>query len=421
MSTLTCIPLACGATLVVEPIRSVRSAAIQFLLPVGSSTDPDDADGQAALLSELIFRGAGGLSSREHSDAMDRLGLRRSSSVTTHHMSLAAVCLGDRLPDALPLLTMMVRHPALDESAIEPVRSLSLQSLDGLDDDPRYLVTLRLRERHLPAPFNRHGYGVREVLRHATIDQLRGAWAQRCRPSGTIIAAAGAVDATSLARQLDQLLDGWTGAVPEPTESAPARRGCDHLEQDTAQVHIAVGYDAPAERDEHAVLERVAAAVLSGGTSARLFTEVRQKRSLCYSVGASYRAGRDRGYVVLYAGTTPQRAQETLDVSLEQIGRMTEGADEVELQRAAVGLKSSLVMQGESTSARAAAIGYDWFRLGRVRSLEQRLAEIDAVDLDRLNAYLAGRQPGPFTLSSIGPVPLEIGRSPVAASSGGSS
>ena len=80
--------------------------------------------------------------------------------------------------------------------------------------------------------------------------------------------------------------------------------------------------DAPPEPDPDSPLERLAVAVLSGGTSARLFTEVRQKRSLCYSVSAAYQAGRDRGLISLYAGTTPQRAGQTLEVCLEEIRRL---------------------------------------------------------------------------------------------------
>ena len=38
--------------------------------------------------------------------------------------------------------------------------------------------------------------------------------------------------------------------------------------------------------------------------SARLFTEVREKRGLCYAVWASYQTFKDRASVVCYAGTT---------------------------------------------------------------------------------------------------------------------
>jgi predicted Zn-dependent peptidase len=403
MGPITTRTLGCGATLLVETIPSAASAAVAWLLPVGSATDPPDGDGFSAMLSELIFRGAGGLDSREHSDALDRLGIQRDTTVLSHHIKLGAVLVGSRLAEGLPLLVPMARAPALPESALPAVRSLCLQSLEALDDDPQHLVMLRLRERHRAAPFNRHGYGSREVLERCTIRQLRDAWAQRCVPGGSILAFAGAADARAVAADLDRLLAGWSGSGAPPVETAPPQRGRVHFTQQTAQVHIGMAWDAPPEADPDSVLERIGVGALSGGTSARLFTEVRQKRSLCYSVGASYSAGRETGVVSLYAGTTPQKAGETLDVCRQEVLRLREGISAPEFRRAVVGLKSNLVMQGESTSARASAIAADHFRIGRARTLEELAAAIDEVTPDRLNAYLAGRDFGEFTIATVGP------------------
>ena len=129
---ITTITLECGLTLVVEEIAGVRSAALSWLVPAGSATDSFDGDGEAAMLSEMILRGAGGRSSREHSDALDLLGVNRSTDVSTHHLRLDASMLGDRLEAALPLLADMLIAPALPAEHMQAVRSLCLQSLEGL-------------------------------------------------------------------------------------------------------------------------------------------------------------------------------------------------------------------------------------------------------------------------------------------------
>ncbi len=408
MSTIETIELACGATLVFEPIAGVTSAALNWMLPPGSSSDPDGGDGMAAMLGELIFRGAGDLNSRKHSDALDRIGVQRSSHISTHHLRLTATLVGHRLDEAVPLLAAMVTRPALPADAVEAVRSLCLQSLESLDDDPQHLVMLRLREHHQPPPFNRHGYGERAVLEQCTIEDLRRSWVGRCVPGGSILAGAGAADPRALAEELNTALSGWSGDHDPPVESALPARGRVHVPQETAQMHIGMAWDAPREADPHSMLERLAVGVLSGGTSGRLFTEVRQKRSLCYSVGASYSAGRDTGVVSLYAGTTPQRAQETLDVCGAEVTRLCKGVARDEFERATVGLKSRLIMQGESTAARTAAIGSDHFRIGRARTLDELAASVDAVTLDRLNDYLRTRDYEPCTVASVGPVELAV-------------
>jgi predicted Zn-dependent peptidase len=406
---ITTVTLECGLVLVVENVAGVRSAALSWLLPAGAATDSADRDGLASILAEFILRGCGGLSSREHSDALDRLGVNRGTDVSSHHLRIDASMTADHLHEALPLIANMILAPALADEHLEAVRSLALQSLEGLDDDPQHMAMIRLRERHLAPPFGRHGHGEAAVLESATIDELRTAWRTRFVPGGGILGIAGAVDANAIAARLNTLLKNWRGTSTEPAASGPPTRGYLPIIQPTAQVHIAGGWEAPPERDPSSMIERLGITVLSGSTSGRLFSEVRQKRSLCYSVGASYRAGKDVGMISLYAGTTPERAQQTLDVCLEQVQSLRSGVREDEFRRAVVGLKSGQVMQGESTPARAAALVYDQFRIGRARTLEELASEIDAITIDRLNAHLAKRAFEPPTLVTIGPEALRLG------------
>jgi predicted Zn-dependent peptidase len=203
------------------------------------------------------------------------------------------------------------------------------------------------------------------------------------------LSVAGAVDADELARTLDGLLKGWHGTVADVATLGPPVGGDVHEEDESNQTHIAIGLHAPSEREPESLLCRLATNILGGETSSRLFTEVRERRSLCYSVNAGYAGGRDRGMVAVYAGSTPERAQETLDTIRGELEKFERGVGEGEFRRAIIGMKSRLVMQGESTAARAAALGSDWYRLGRCRSLGELSAEVEAVTLDGLNAWIA--------------------------------
>ena len=188
-------------------------------------------------------------------------------------------------------------------------------------------------------------------------------------------------------------------------------RGYHHEREPTSQVHIGVAYDAPAEPEAGCWPERLGTAVLSGGMSGRLFTEVREKRGLCYSVSASYGTDAAFGRTVAYAGTTPERAQQTLDVlmgELARIGRAEGRVEAEEFERAKIGMKSRLVMSGESTSARASALARDWHKLGRARSLEELKASVESVTLERVNAHLSSRGLGRVTVCTIGPEALAM-------------
>jgi predicted Zn-dependent peptidase len=144
--------------------------------------------------------------------------------------------------------------------------------------------------------------------------------------------------------------------------------------------------------------------------SARLFTNVREKRGLCYSIHASYHTLRDRAAVFCHAGTTAERAQETLDVTLDELRRLGEGIRPDELGRLKARIKSGLIMQQESSSARSGSAARDWYHLGRLRPIDELQALVDGLTCESINAYLSDHPPSDFTIVTLGPEPLEVPR-----------
>jgi predicted Zn-dependent peptidase len=409
MSTIVTRTLECGMPLLVERIDGVASAAICWLLPAGAASDPDDRIGMSTLWAELLMRGAGNLDSRGHADAMDHLGATRSADVGTYYLRLTSTMLGRRVLDALPLIVDMVRAPRMEPDAVDAARDLALQSLESLKDDPQERAFIRVRARHHPTPVNRSSLGTVEGLTACTRDELTELWKTRATPGRSIFAAAGAVDPDALAGALNRLLKGWTGTTPPIRTGPRPPRGYAHETDQSNQVQIVLKHDAPPENHPDARLEKLVINVLSGGMSGRLFTEVREKRGLCYSVSAGYRAERDFGAVTAYVGTTPERAQESLDVLTQELQRIHTPAGAItqeELQRAVIGSKSRLIFSGESTGARAAALAADQHRIGRPRSLGELAEEIDRVTLDQVNNYLTRRSFGTPTIQTLGPSEL---------------
>jgi predicted Zn-dependent peptidase len=143
--------------------------------------------------------------------------------------------------------------------------------------------------------------------------------------------------------------------------------------------------------------------VLSGGMGARLFTEVREKRGLVYAVIARYHCLKGHAGMFVYAGTTPERAQETLEVTVAEVRRLAEGIEDAEVERARTQLKSALIMQGESTSARSDALAADYYYLRRLRSLEEISTAVDAVSPSDVLAYVKAFPAQKLTVLTVGP------------------
>ena len=148
--------------------------------------------------------------------------------------------------------------------------------------------------------------------------------------------------------------------------------------------------------------------MLSDGMSSRLFTEVREKRGLCYTVYASCHSLRDRGSVLTYAGTSTERAQETLDVLISELTRLTDGVHADELQRLKARIKSTLIMQQESSAARCASMATDWYHLGRVWTLTGAGANHRRAFLPVDQPVFTQQPPLDFTIVTLGAEELEV-------------
>ena len=411
-STISTTTLDCGMPLIVEKIPGVASASLQWLIPAGAAHDPADRIGLSAIIAEMLMRGCGELTSRGLADELDRLGILRSTEVGTQYLRLNATFVGANFGACLPLLVQMVRRPRFDADALEPSRKLSEQALAGLADSPSERAAVLLTQRHSAPPVNRSGLGTEEGLAAVTHADVVRAWERQCRPRGSILAIAGDVEIGPVAGVLNSLLKDWSGSAPVIALGTPLARGTYHHEADESnQTHIYLAHEAPPEPSPDAALERMHNAVLSGGTSARLFTEVREKRALCYSVSASYGSDKLFGRVVGYVGTTPDKAQQSLDVMLEQMRLACGTAASIaqdELDRAKIGYKARLISSGESTGARAAALANDWHKLGRARPLEELARESEGVTLTKLNAYAQRKTLGPVTVVTVGPAALTM-------------
>lgn len=191
-------------------------------------------------------------------------------------------------------------------------------------------------------------------------------------------------------------------------DTGPRGERIGHIPHDSTQTHIGIAYDAIEYAHPDYYKAWAAVGVLSGGMSARLFTEVRERRGLCYSVSASLNSMKHEGRVLCYAGTTVERAQETLDVTMRELQRLGDGIEQHELDRCKARAKSSLIMQQESTSSRATSIARDWHFLKRVQTLDDIRRDIDELTVAGVLDYVHQHPARDFTILTIGPNPLKV-------------
>lgn len=398
-----------GMVVLGEQMAEVGSAAFSFMLPSGAATLPAGCCGAGSVIIDWIVRGTTERSSKELIDALDSLGLHRGNSVNTSHISLAAALEAGNLAQAIELYAEIILKADLKADQFELARQLAIQELLSLDDDPRQKVLIKLKEQFYPDPFGRPGIGTKEDLESLTPEKTADLIKSRFDISRTIFSVAGKYNFDELCKQLEKL---FGQEQPAPTQDQTVQNRGDnyHEHHDGTQVHIGLMTETIPVSHEDYYNARAAVAVLSGGMSARLFTEVREKRGLCYAIGANYNTLKNNAGIACYAGTTPDKAQETLDVIIAEFDKLADGITEEEIQRAKVGLKSTLILQSESSSSRAGALGADYNLLGRVRTLEEIKQKIEELTVDSTMRFLKNNKFDKYTVVTIGPKTVKINR-----------
>lgn len=391
-----------GLTLLGEKIEGVSSAAFSILVPFGSAFDPDSRLGLSNAFVELLTKGSAGLDAKAFSDQCERIGLQKSLSSGSEASSISGQLLGENLYAGLNLCRGMLLDPLLPSLELDSIKNLILQDIAAIEDEPASKVMEVLNESYYPYPFCRSSLGTKQSISDLKIEDVREFYSQRCCAEGAIISVAGNFIWEEFVDNCIKMFGSWEGANNRITFDQKFASSKDvFFEKDTKQVQIALSYPSIGVIDPDYYSGRVWVNILSGGMSGRLFVEVREKRGLVYRVGASHSNLRGRSSVTAVAGTTPENARECIEVMLRELKGGSEISQE-ELSRAKVDLKTKVIMQSESSAARAASLANDYWNLKRVRSIKEIKDSIDAVSVDSVVRYCSAYPVKDMTLVQLG-------------------
>jgi predicted Zn-dependent peptidase len=400
--------LANGLALVAEEMDWLESAAFALLVPAGCAFESAAQLGLGNLTCEMAQRGAGERDSRRFLADLENLGADTSASVSIAHTSFGGAMPAESLPAVLGLYADLIQRPHLPEDQLEDARQGCLQDVRAVEDDLAQKLMHALRRRHYAEPWGRNSQGTTETLESLTIADVRRYQQKLYAPRGAILSVAGKIDWLSLKSQVEQLFGSWKARPPAAIAEQQPPRKYEHIQVESSQTHIGIALDTVPYPHPDYFQIRGAVGVLSDGMSSRLFTEVREKRGLVYTVYAMMHSLKDRGAILAYAGTTAERAQETLDVMLAELRGLFDGITDDELNRLKGRIKRALIIQQESSPSRAGSIALDWYYLSRVRPMAELSKIIDDLTPDSINAYLAANRPRDFTIVTVGPQPLNF-------------
>ncbi len=392
-----------GLTVAADPIVGAESVSVGLYATVGSRSEPEAVGGLAHLVEHMVFKGAGGRDTRTLAEAIEDVGGSLNAWTARDQTVFHGRALARDLTLVTELIADMVRAPHFDEEHLEREKQVILSELGEVTDSPDDLVHDHLFE----AAFEGQAIGrpvigtetsVRSITRADCVAWLRDQFV----PSRLVLAASGRVEPKALLELGERLFgDLEQGEIPS-VDAASFTGGVRNDRRSFEQAHWCLAFSGVPAGDERVPALSLFVQALGGGTSSRLFQELREERGLAYSIYAWNQAFADAGLVGIGCAAERSRAAESVELAQRLLAETAEGMTQAELERAQAQVEAGLLMSLETPQGRADHIARSIEVFGRILELHELLDQIRGVTVNA--ARNAGQTliDGPAAVASVG-------------------
>lgn len=371
-----------GVRVLTETMPHVRSATIGIWADVGSSAEPSEQRGISHLVEHMLFKGTRRRTAQRIAQDMDGIGGNLNAFTDKESTCYYAHVMDRHLPIAIDILGDMFLHSLFDADELRKEQQVVLEEIRMYDDSPDEIIhDLFTRTMWRGSQLGEPTIGYAETVAAFERQNLKTWMQQRYTPQTVLVTAAGNLIHADIVELVGAAFAGFAGMASSPPADNPQLTpGISLTFKETEQAYVMLGSRGLSLRHDDRYGLSVLDTILGGGMSSRLFQEVREKRGLAYSVYSFQQGYREAGLFGIYAGTSPDRVQECIDVISDELDGALAGVSSAEVTLAREHLKGNLTLALESTSSRMMRLGRNELVYGRQVSVEELESEIDAVD-----------------------------------------
>lgn len=398
---LTTLPS--GLRVATRAMPGIETAAVGLFAEAGSRHEEARLNGIAHLYEHMVFKGAGGRSAREISEAIEDVGGDLNACTDRDGTSFTASVLAEHVPLAVELIADMILRPHFAAAELEREKDVVLQELGEARDTPNDIIfddlwTASFADQALGRPV----LGEEASIAAVTLDDLRAWQRERYRAGSLILVAAGKVDHERLVALAEACFAGLpTGTIASP-EAGRFTGGVRVGRGKADQAHLALGWAAPAQRAADVYAARFFSDAVGGGMSSRLFQELREERGLAYSVYSQVAPYSDAGLFYVYAATARRQSAAAAQLIEEVLAQAAGGITPRELERVRIQARAGLLMSVESPWGQVHYLARQLAVHGRLVEPAEVISELAAVTLDEVRAAGAKMLAGPRARATIG-------------------
>lgn len=376
-----------GLRVLAQRMPDMESAAVAFYVRTGSRDEHDPAlYGVSHFLEHMVFKGTAKRSGDDITLAFNRMGAEFNAFTSFEETVYHARVLGDELPNALELLADMMR-PRLDGDDFTRERDVILAEITRGEDQPTQVAGRQFYQTYFAGTSLGHDViGSKESIGALTIEQMRAYFARRYAANNILLAVAGNLEWPQVVELAERYCGDWgtgdQGRAAEQFIPTPTHK---HIARELQQQYVLLGYPFPAQEAKDYYPAMMGADILGDGSGSRLYWNITHK-GLAEAAVSQYSPFNGLGMHFFFIAAAPDEAADVLNLVRAEIQSIeADGVHEDELARAKAKLIGSTVLDGESTMRRMMNLPNSWLIDGRLKSIEEDIADIEAVTVEDVN------------------------------------
>ena len=394
-----------GIRIISNSMQNLETVSVGAWVSAGTRHENANENGISHLLEHMAFKGTERRSALQIAEEIEAVGGSINAYTSRENTAYYAKVLKEDINLAVDIISDILQFSTMETDEVEREREVVIQEINQTKDTPDDIIFDHLQETAFPnQSIGRPILGVEDIVSKLSGKTILNYMKSQYSYSKIIIAGAGNLDHMTLVRQVEELFYNLPSTHIQTTEPTNYIGG-NYLEhRDLEQVHVLIGFNGVSYNDPDYYALSVLSMLLGGSMSSRLFQEVREKRGLAYSIYSFASNFDDGGIFGIYAGTGENKVNELIPVVCNELNQLTQNIQNQELSRAQAQLKSSILMNLESSSYQTEQIARQLQIYGRTIKTEEMINNINNVsvkDIIKIATRLLSDKP---TLIGIGPI-----------------
>jgi len=320
-----------GMTIILEK-RDLPIISVAFAVKSGGINEDLKEKGISHFLEHMLYKGTKKRTSKRIAEEIEKNGGDLNGFTDETMTAFWCKMPSDKLNIALDVLSDMIKNSVFDEKELEKERKVIFEEIKMRRDTPRIHVYDMIQNFLYKGTLGQPLIGTQKTMSSINRKKMLESFKRIYQPNNMILCVVGDADFNQLVKFAENNFKAKKGNVSEfeikidNKEKIETRKGID-------QANFIFAYHVPLGSDKKCYAAVALNAIMAGGMSSRLFTEIREKRNLAYAIKGHTNINQKFAYNVIYVGTEKKNIEKIKKLILKEFKDVSKNLSEKELKQ----------------------------------------------------------------------------------------